>query len=153
GLFAVITICLFAIQYVRSVSVLTAVLSAATMLAIIARLAVSVLENRRLLEAGRTAPPTRPANPGALRNDPSRPCRPAPQEPATLLLLDLNGFKGFNDSFGHPAGDELLARLGAQLRDAVGDDGAAYRIGGDEFAVLIECVGDCAERASQRAAE
>lgn len=153
GLFAVITICLFGIQYMREVSALTAVLSAATMLAIVARLTVSVLDNRRLLEAVRTDQLTGLANQGALQLDLEARCRRAEEEPATLLLLDLNGFKGFNDTFGHPAGDELLARLGAQLRDAVAADGCAYRIGGDEFAVLVDCVGGCAERASRRAGE
>ena len=52
----------------------------------------------------------------------------------SLLLLDLNGFKRYNDTFGHPAGDEILTRLGAELREAIGDDGSAFRIGGDEFA-------------------
>ena len=56
-----------------------------------------------------------------------------------LLLFDLNGFKHYNDTFGHPAGDELLSRLGGALRDAVGEDGTAYRIGGDEFCVLLTC--------------
>jgi two-component system cell cycle response regulator len=56
---------------------------------------------------------------------------------ALLLLSDLNGFKGYNDAFGHPAGDALLVRLGKRLRDAVGDAGIAYRMGGDEFCVLL----------------
>jgi two-component system cell cycle response regulator len=153
GLFALITISLFVIQYVRSVSALTTILSAATMLAIVARLTVSVLDNKRLLEAVRTDHLTGLANQGALRIDLESRCRRSDEEPATLLLLDLNGFKGFNDSFGHPAGDELLARLGGQLREAVGSEGCAYRIGGDEFAVLIDCVGGCAERATRHAAE
>ena len=54
-----------------------------------------------------------------------------------MLLFDLNGFKRFNDTFGHPAGDELLAELGGRLRAAVGDDGFAYRFGGDEFCVVL----------------
>jgi two-component system cell cycle response regulator len=54
-----------------------------------------------------------------------------------LLLFDLNGFKRYNDSFGHPAGDALLERLGGCLRDAVGAAGTAYRMGGDEFCVLL----------------
>jgi len=153
GLFAVITICLFVIQYMHEVSALTAVLSAATMLAIVARLTVSVLDNKRLLEAVRTDQLTGLANQGALRIDLEAHCRRAEEQPATLLLLDLNGFKGYNDTFGHPAGDALLARLGAQLRDAVAESGCAYRIGGDEFAVLIDCTGSCAERATRRASE
>ena len=51
-------------------------------------------------------------------------------------IFDLDGFKAYNDTFGHPAGDALLARLGARLADAVEDEGRAYRIGGDEFVVV-----------------
>jgi two-component system cell cycle response regulator len=53
-----------------------------------------------------------------------------------LILCDLNGFKAYNDTFGHPAGDALLARLGAALARDIDGHGRAYRIGGDEFCVL-----------------
>src|SRR4051812_34582722 len=56
--------------------------------------------------------------------------------PVLLILCDLNGFKAYNDTFGHPAGDALLARLGAALARDVDGHGRAYRIGGDEFCVL-----------------
>jgi diguanylate cyclase (GGDEF)-like protein len=56
--------------------------------------------------------------------------------PTVLLLLDLDGFKGYNDTFGHPAGDALLARLAKKLAAAVAEQGEAYRMGGDEFCVL-----------------
>ncbi len=59
-----------------------------------------------------------------------------PHHRYAVLLFDLNGFKGYNDTYGHPAGDALLARLGDRLVTAVGDDGRAYRLGGDEFCVL-----------------
>src|SRR5918992_2088292 len=56
-----------------------------------------------------------------------------------LLMLDLDGFKAYNDTFGHPAGDVLLARLGRELDVAARESGGtAYRPGGDEFCVLIE---------------
>jgi diguanylate cyclase (GGDEF)-like protein len=55
-----------------------------------------------------------------------------------LVLLDLNGFKAYNDSFGHAAGDSLLIRLARALDEAVRADGRAYRLGGDEFCVLAE---------------
>jgi two-component system, cell cycle response regulator len=56
-----------------------------------------------------------------------------------LLVLDLDGFKAYNDSFGHPAGDVLLARLGRELEAAAGESGGtAYRPGGDEFCALID---------------
>ena len=53
-----------------------------------------------------------------------------------LMFFDLNGFKSYNDAFGHVAGDSLLARLGARLYEAVQPDGMAYRLGGDEFCVI-----------------
>jgi diguanylate cyclase (GGDEF)-like protein len=60
------------------------------------------------------------------------------RSPATLLLFDLDGFKYYNDTFGHPAGDALLARLGAKLKASVEPQGHAYRLGGDEFSVLVD---------------
>ncbi len=56
--------------------------------------------------------------------------------PLTLVVLDLNGFKQYNDTYGHPAGDALLARLGKKLAAAGGPDAGCYRLGGDEFCVL-----------------
>jgi two-component system cell cycle response regulator len=59
-----------------------------------------------------------------------------PHQRYAVLLFDLNGFKGYNDTYGHPAGDALLARLGDRLVTAIADKGRAYRLGGDEFCVL-----------------
>ncbi len=58
------------------------------------------------------------------------------REPWALLLFDLNGFKAYNDTFGHPLGDALLSRLGAKLAQVTEPDGQAHRLGGDEFCVL-----------------
>jgi diguanylate cyclase (GGDEF)-like protein len=57
------------------------------------------------------------------------------EQTVTVAIFDLDGFKAYNDTFGHPAGDALLARLGTRLAAAVGDRGNTYRIGGDEFVV------------------
>jgi diguanylate cyclase (GGDEF)-like protein len=59
-----------------------------------------------------------------------------PDATLTLALFDLDGFKHYNDTFGHPAGDELLSRLGGRLREAAPAGATAYRMGGDEFCVL-----------------
>lgn len=56
--------------------------------------------------------------------------------PLMLVILDLDGFKRYNDTYGHPAGDALLARLGTKLAVAAGPDSSCYRLGGDEFCVL-----------------
>jgi two-component system, cell cycle response regulator len=57
--------------------------------------------------------------------------------PHMLGLFDLDGFKLYNDTFGHPAGDGLLTRLGRRLADAMAGQARAYRMGGDEFCVLM----------------
>jgi two-component system cell cycle response regulator len=134
--FATVMIGLFAMQYFSRASGLTTVLWTATMIAVIARLGLSVRENKRLLERVRTDHLTGLGNQGRLQVDLAARCLRAEAEPLTLILLDLNGFKRYNDTFGHPAGDAMLKRMGAQLLDALGADGDAYRIGGDEFVVL-----------------
>jgi diguanylate cyclase (GGDEF)-like protein len=61
---------------------------------------------------------------------------------AALTLFDLNGFKNYNDTFGHAAGDALLVRLGHALTEAVAPfGGSAYRPGGDEFCVIARADG------------
>jgi two-component system, cell cycle response regulator len=56
--------------------------------------------------------------------------------PLMLTLFDLDGFKQYNDTFGHPAGDQLLERLSARLSAVLAGRGTAYRMGGDEFCAL-----------------
>jgi two-component system cell cycle response regulator len=56
-----------------------------------------------------------------------------------LAIFDLDGFKQFNDSYGHAAGDSLLQRLGARLAAAAKPTGRAFRMGGDEFCLLSRC--------------
>ena len=53
-----------------------------------------------------------------------------------LAIFDLDGFKEYNDRFGHPAGDSLLIRLTAVLESTIEGHARAYRLGGDEFCVL-----------------
>jgi len=66
--------------------------------------------------------------------------------PTLLILFDLDGFKSYNDAFGHPAGDALLRRLAQKLDAACRQFGRSYRMGGDEFCVLAH--GDPSQRAS-----
>ncbi|HET9125467.1 MAG TPA: EAL domain-containing protein, partial [Solirubrobacteraceae bacterium] len=56
---------------------------------------------------------------------------------ASLLVLDLDGFKAVNDRFGHPVGDGLVTRIGTLLRDTVRTTDVVARLGGDEFVVIL----------------
>jgi len=57
---------------------------------------------------------------------------------AALLFVDLDGLKMINDSFGHPAGDDALLRVSELLQGGVRTSDCVARIGGDEFAILLE---------------
>jgi diguanylate cyclase (GGDEF)-like protein/excisionase family DNA binding protein len=61
----------------------------------------------------------------------------ARDEPYSLLMLDLDDFKLYNDRLGHQAGDAMLNRLGQVLRTACRDSDSVFRYGGDEFALLL----------------
>jgi two-component system cell cycle response regulator len=64
------------------------------------------------------------------------------EAPLVLALFDLDGFKHYNDTVGHPAGDVLLARLGRNLKAFLDGRGHAFRMGGDEFCVLLDPRGE-----------
>ncbi|WP_224081764.1 diguanylate cyclase domain-containing protein [Cupriavidus laharis] len=67
-----------------------------------------------------------------------------------LLLVDLDNFKLVNDTYGHAVGDKLLITLSARLRSCVRESDAIARVGGDEFAVILEGV---SPNAAERVAE
>ncbi len=119
------------------------ILAAATVLAVGAHLIVTLRQNIALLEHSQrlslTDPLTGLGNRRLLMGDLRLACKNAQsQQPRRLVLYDLDGFKLYNDTFGHPAGDTLLVRLSERLRCAVEAHGTAYRMGGDEFCVLFE---------------
>jgi diguanylate cyclase (GGDEF)-like protein len=116
-------------------------LATVCMLVVIVRTAMTFGENMKMLANSRreahTDALTGLGNRRRLMADLEREMELAgPDSPRALGLFDLDGFKRYNDNFGHPAGDALLARLGRNLSKAVEPDGRAYRLGGDEFCVL-----------------
>jgi diguanylate cyclase (GGDEF)-like protein len=121
-------------------------------LVIIVLAGVSLRAARRELEAqANTDSLTGLGNRRRLMVDLERAVRTATaDEPYVLALFDLNGFKNYNDAFGHPAGDALLLRLGHALAESMsGYSGRAYRPGGDEFCVIARAAD---QRAMERAA-
>lgn len=62
------------------------------------------------------------------------------EEPFSLIVLDVDEFKAYNDTHGHPAGDRLLQSIARVLASTLGSRGVCMRIGGDEFAIAPECV-------------
>jgi diguanylate cyclase (GGDEF)-like protein len=95
------------------------------------------LAHRQLLASATTDSLTTLGNRRALLRDiPVMIGAATPARPLLVMMFDLNGFKVYNDQFGHPAGDALLHRLGSALRRAMSGRARAYRPGGDEFCVL-----------------
>jgi two-component system cell cycle response regulator len=125
------------------VNALAVALAAASLLAVMVRLTMTFAENLEMLRASRfealTDSLTGLGNRRALSVELARQMRRATQlRPLVLVLFDLDGFKYYNDNFGHPAGDELLSRLGRRLSNCLEGRGTAFRMGGDEFCALIE---------------
>ena len=127
-------------DHFNRVNVLALALATATILLVTLRLAATFRENRRLFELTRheavTDALTGLANRRQLVEDLED--RLDEEQPTSTLLMifDLDGFKSYNDSFGHPAGDALLARLGSKLASVPGPQGSVYRLGGDEFCLI-----------------
>ena len=70
---------------------------------------------------------------------------------AAVLYVDIDNFKTVNDARGHAIGDQLLKNVADRLVAMTGDDGCVARLGGDEFVVLLDALGQHADRATDRA--
>jgi diguanylate cyclase (GGDEF)-like protein len=103
---------------------------------------------RKKGEEARTDALTNLRNRRALASDlDSALAEPTRSRELLLAMFDLDGFKLYNDTFGHPAGDALLHRLGGRLAAAVTEhSGTAYRMGGDEFCILARSSPDTVEK-------
>lgn len=125
------------------VGAIAVVLATLSLLVIMVRLLLTWRENASLLRASQdealTDDLTGLLNRRALAMElERRMAAPEFQRTYVLALFDLDGFKHYNDNFGHPTGDALLRRLGASLSACLRGKGTAYRMGGDEFCALID---------------
>lgn len=73
--------------------------------------------------------------------------------PASLALVDVDNFKTINDSYGHAIGDAVLVEIASRMKLATRESDVIGRIGGDEFAILLRCDLDTAQKACERMAE
>jgi diguanylate cyclase (GGDEF)-like protein len=133
-------ICLLATGTFVSIGAAAVVCGVASLVAVLLRLLITFEQNTRMLQVTEvravTDSLTGLANRRRLMSDLEDAVSASPPEAMVLALFDLDGFKSYNDSFGHPAGDDLLVRLGQQLQASVEPYGRAYRLGGDEFCIL-----------------
>jgi two-component system, cell cycle response regulator len=139
--FAFAGLALLVYDHFEPLSPLALALASASIAAVILRAVVTFREKLRLLEVSRDEALTDSLTSLGNRRRFMRDIEVAlgnadESSPIVLILFDLDGFKTYNDTFGHPAGDVLLTRLAANLELAVAERGRAYRMGGDEFCVI-----------------
>jgi two-component system, cell cycle response regulator len=157
--FTLLALAILVYDQIHSVNTLGVVLAATAIALAVARMALSFLDNLRMLRRARhdalTDSLTGLANRRAFMEALERGLEGgADAEPGMLALFDLDGFKRYNDAYGHPAGDALLQRLSGDLCDVVEGHGRAFRLGGDEFCLLInDGTGDELFRDAARALE
>jgi two-component system cell cycle response regulator len=129
-------------DHFEAVPDISLVLASATLVLAMLRLLIAFAENGRLLSTARghalTDALTGIGNRRLLMDDLGEAVAEANhgEREYVLAIYDLDGFKSYNDTFGHAAGDHLLRRMGMELGASVQGRGVAYRLGGDEFCVL-----------------
>jgi two-component system, cell cycle response regulator len=138
--FGLLALSVLVYDHMNRVNPLSLALAGSAILAVIARMALTFAENMSMISESRSEARTDVltglGNRRKLFDDLGETLTAQPSD-FLLVLYDLNGFKLYNDSFGHLAGDALLARLGENLGHFVTGRGRAYRMGGDEFCILV----------------
>jgi len=152
---AVVAIGVLVYDHSSPLNLFSVVLATLTLLLVLARLVLTFRENNQLFELTRheatTDALTGLGNRRKLMTDLERLFAAVPPRTSLLMLFDLDGFKHYNDTFGHPAGDALLARLGEKIASVPGPSGNAYRLGGDEFCIVVPIAREEAEGLIDRA--
>ena len=136
AVFGMIGLATLVYDHFHRVHLLALVLSSACVAAVIVRMMLIFRENLDMLRVSRIEATTDALTGLGNRRKLLADLEAGERTERLLILLDLDGFKAYNDAFGHPAGDALLARLGRALSESIRPDDLVYRLGGDEFCVL-----------------
>ncbi len=146
---AVAAIAVLASQAVTTVAAPALIAAIACLLLGVVRIVTAFRDLRGLAEArleARTDELTGLANRRAAYEQVERRVAPAGTgQPFGLAIIDLDGFKVVNDALGHLVGDQLLAAFGERLHTSTTCDGVAYRLSGDEFAIVVDGGADVLE--------
>ncbi len=150
GLIAWVSLCLLAIGWGPPVGTrISRLFAFAGLVGLVSAVGLQVrvkremIETRELLDSymseARTDPLTGLANRRALNQELDRRIAQLQRQETSLslLLIDVDHFKRFNDNHGHQAGDEMLCLMAHALRDTVRDMDLATRYGGEEFAIVL----------------
>lgn len=139
--FALVSLSILIAGTFTDVSLPAVVLASGALLSVLLRLALTFRAHQAMLQRSRNEASTDPltglGNRRGFQAALERRLDDAEPEPMILALFDLDGFKTYNDSFGHPAGDALLQRLATALGAVLTAPASVYRMGGDEFCALL----------------
>ncbi|MGH2868722.1 MAG: HD domain-containing phosphohydrolase [Solirubrobacteraceae bacterium] len=138
---AVVSLAILVFGTTTNVTLPAVALAAGALLSVLGRLVLTFRAHQAMLEHSRTEASTDPltglGNRRALAATLAHRLDQVQPPPMILALFDLDGFKSYNDSFGHAAGDALLQRLATGLSTVISAPAGAYRMGGDEFCALL----------------
>ncbi len=133
--FGLVGLAMLVFGNLASINLPALLLATTCVLAVISRMRMTFWQSRR--ESLTDALASLPNRRSLVRDLRSLAPQASGENPLGLVFFDLNGFKRYNDRFGHQAGDALLVRLSRRLADAIDGHGTAYRMGGDEFCALL----------------
>jgi diguanylate cyclase (GGDEF)-like protein len=140
-IFAAVALTVLVDGALTRINLLAVGFSIGSLVAVLVRLVMTFRAHSRMLQRSQALalsdPLTGLANRRALAQELAERLEANGGAPLILASFDLNGFKAYNDAFGHLAGDALLQRLAGSLQSAVSGTGTAYRMGGDEFSLLL----------------
>ena len=139
--FALISLAILVVGSSTEITLPAVLLAAGALLSVLGRLVLTFREHQAMLDRSRTEASTDPltglGNRRALAMTLAARLETPSPAPLMLALFDLDGFKSYNDRFGHVAGDALLQRLATGLGAVLTAPAGVYRMGGDEFCALL----------------